>query len=412
MTTENDTDGPRTHAPELLARAGQPGRVRGIGLEIWRAARARPRDAGGVLRHGLRDARALHSRERRLVSDLLYDLVRHGALIAAAVGSDDDEALWDAALALRGAPETVAPDLAAPLRGREADDALALRAGVPLAVAQSLRRAFGDEAEAFVTASGTRAPVCLRPHPADAARLAGELARQQIPARAGQLWPSAVVLPPGTPTHTLRSRVEVQDEASQWVASLCGVRPGETVLDACAGAGGKALALAAAGARVTAVDVRAPALEELRRRAQTHGVRVRAEHRASGSFAGLGAFDVVLVDAPCSGTGTWRRHPELRWRLDDVGAMTALQAQILDAAVAALKPGGRLVYATCSVLPEEDEAQAVALGARHPSLRPLALEPGSGSVTADRGAGGVGLRTAPHRQGTDGFFVAAWERAG
>lgn len=410
MSTEDDTDAARTHAPELLARAGQAGRVRGIGLEIWRAARARPRDAGGVLRHGLRDARALHSRERRLVSDLLYDLVRQGDWIAAALGTDAPEALWDAARALRGAPDVAPPDLPGALRGLDPDAALALVAGVPLPIVASLRRAFGAEAEAFVAASQGRAPVCLRPHPADAARLAVELARQQIPARAGSLCPDAVLLPPGTPTHPLRARFEVQDEASQWVVAAAGVRAGQSVLDACAGAGGKALALAAAGARVTAVDVRAPALEELRRRAQAHGVRVRVEHRASGSFAGLGQHDVVLVDAPCSGTGTWRRHPELRWRLDDLSAAIAAQAQILDAAVGAVKPGGRLVYATCSVLPEEDEAQAVALSARHPALRPVALDGGPGAVQPDRGEGGVGLRTAPHRQGTDGFFVAAWER--
>jgi 16S rRNA (cytosine967-C5)-methyltransferase len=227
----------------------------------------------------------------------------------------------------------------------------------------------------------------LRAHPQDEAALARALGPEVA---RGTLVPTAFVLPSGTPTHTLKCRFEVQDEGSQWVVAQCGPVGGLRVLDACAGAGGKALALAAAGAVVTAADVRERALAELSQRARDHGVRIRTW---LGELNGVGTYDLVLVDAPCTGSGTWRRHPELRWRLRDLAALTALQASILDAAWACVRPGGRLVYATCSVLRDENEHQATAFAER------------TGAALTSQ------ARVSPYEHGTDAFFVASFARS-
>jgi 16S rRNA (cytosine967-C5)-methyltransferase len=389
-------------ANRLLARAAGPGRVRGIGLDLWRAVRETPHQAGGLLRHGLRAARALHSAERRFVAEVLYDLVRRHAWYAHAIGQDTPEALWTAALVARGlAPPDEAmaraQDLPSSLVGLPPLQADALRAGVDLQTAGALRRAFGDALDDFLAASAIRAPVVLRVPARARARFESSAAAQGVTWRAGTRVPEAVVCPPGTPTDRLAGPFEVQDEASQEVVTFCGVQDGQTVLDACAGAGGKSLALAERGARVTAVDVRERALRALIDRAQDAGIggRIRVVHAPDGDTSALGAFDVVLVDAPCSGSGTWRRHPELRWRLPLQDALLSLQRDLLARGASRVAPGGVLVYATCSVLIEENDDVSEAFEASHPGF----VREGT-------------LRTSPHRDGTDGFFAARWRAPG
>lgn len=202
-------------------------------------------------------------------------------------------------------------------------------------------------------------------------------------------------------------RIEVQDEGSQIIAAACRARPGMTVIDLCAGAGGKTLALAADtanGGRLVACDADRARLSHLGPRAARAGAanietRLLDAGREEGALGDLiGAADVVLVDAPCSGTGTWRRNPEARWRLTPqrLLRLAALQARLADLGVRLLKPGGRLVYAVCSLLPEEGRLQAEALRKRHPDLIP--------------DAGGTRL-LRPDRDGTDGFFIAGYEKS-
>ena len=215
--------------------------------------------------------------------------------------------------------------------------------------------------------------------------------------------------------------IEIQDEGSQLVALLVDARPGQAVLDYCAGAGGKTLALAAAmrnKGRLVASDISAARLERAvtrLRRAGIHNVERRPlgpEH-AAWFRRQAGRFDRVLVDAPCSGTGTWRRNPDMKWKFSeqDLAELEALQGDILDQAAKLVKPGGRLIYATCSLLPAENETRIERFRAAHPEfdLKPVPalwaeLLPGPCPVD------GPYLRLDPAHHETDGFFAAVLER--
>jgi 16S rRNA (cytosine967-C5)-methyltransferase len=177
------------------------------------------------------------------------------------------------------------------------------------------------------------------------------------------------------------------------------VRPGMRVLDLAAGAGGKSLALAAMmenHGEIVAEDVREVALEELRRRAVRAGVSIISTRLSGAREDGEPLFDLVLLDSPCSGTGTWRRQPELRWRLtpERLAELITIQDALLGQAAARVKPGGRLVYATCSVLPCENEDRIGAFCATHAQF----------SIT------GVELRASSRSTGTDGFFASVLAR--
>jgi 16S rRNA (cytosine967-C5)-methyltransferase len=211
-----------------------------------------------------------------------------------------------------------------------------------------------------------------------------------------------------------RGLVEIQDEGSQLICLGCEAVPEMLVVDLCAGAGGKTLALAAEMAdrgRIVASDADRGRLSRMAPRLQRAGIsivetRLINPNREVAMLADLaGQADVVLVDAPCSGSGTWRRNPETRWRItpERLGRLTILQARLLDIGAGLLKPGGRLVYAVCSLLVEEGRDQADAL-TRRSSLIPEALPMPTGLRS------GPGLLLAPAQDGTDGFFVARWRR--
>jgi len=208
--------------------------------------------------------------------------------------------------------------------------------------------------------------------------------------------------------------VEIQDEGSQLICLGCEAAPGTLIVDLCAGAGGKTLALAAEMAgegRIVACDTDRGRLSRMPPRLERAGVaNVEARllnpgHETEALSDLAGRADLVLVDAPCSGTGTWRRNPETRWRVtpDRLERLTALQARLLDLGATLIRPGGILAYAVCSLLAEEGRDQAAALGARS-SLVPEPLP-----IKAGREAG-TGLLLSPGRDGTDGFFVARWQR--
>jgi 16S rRNA (cytosine967-C5)-methyltransferase len=224
----------------------------------------------------------------------------------------------------------------------------------------------------------------------------------------------------------VRGAIEVQDEGSQLLAALVEAKRGEMVVDFCAGAGGKTLALGAqmrSTGRLYAFDTSAHRLDALKPRLARSGLSnvhpsVIAHERDDRIKRLSGKIDRVLVDAPCSGLGTLRRNPDLKWRqsLAAVQEMQARQIAILSSAARLLKPGGRLVYATCSLLPDENEQVVAAFEAAHPGWRPVnAAEVlrRLGVAQADELCGSEGrfLRLWPHRHGTDGFFASIWEAA-
>lgn len=231
--------------------------------------------------------------------------------------------------------------------------------------------------------------------------------------------PDALRLPPDTAVERLPAfeagAIEVQDAGSQFVALACAAKPGERVVDLCAGAGGKTLALTAAmvnDGAILATDTDRARLQRLSPRAERAGVTI-AETRLlnPGREAEVledwrDAADLVLVDAPCSGTGTWRRNPEARWRLtpDRLARLTATQARLLDLAATLVRPGGRLVHVVCSLLDAEGRDQADAFLARHPGWRVVPLDLPAGAPH------GLGIRLDPAHHGTDGFFVAMMTR--
>lgn len=227
----------------------------------------------------------------------------------------------------------------------------------------------------------------------------------------------------------LSGAIEVQDEGSQLLALLTDAKRGEMVVDFCAGAGGKTLALGASmrnTGRLYAFDTSGHRLEALKPRLARSGLSnvhpVAIAHERDDRIKRLaGKIDRVLVDAPCSGLGTLRRSPDLKWRQtpQTVEELAKLQAAILQSAARLLKPGGRLVYATCSLLPQENEAVADAFSAAHPDFVPLevgdvldGLKLGESVAKLCRGgeSGHLYLRLWPHLHGTDGFFAAIWQK--
>src|SRR5205823_2715004 len=215
--------------------------------------------------------------------------------------------------------------------------------------------------------------------------------------------------------------VEVQDEGSQIAALLADARPGMRVVDFCAGAGGKTLALAAGMAnrgKLVACDVSGHRLERAARRLRRAGVnnaerRVLTSERDKWVKRHAGSFDRVFLDVPCLGTGTWRRNPDAKWRATsaDLIELVIRQQDILRSAARLVRPGGRLVYATCSLLREEDEAQAETFLAAEsdftlvPAARVWSETIGGASPGGERY-----LRLTPARHSTDGFFIAIFER--
>jgi 16S rRNA (cytosine967-C5)-methyltransferase len=220
-----------------------------------------------------------------------------------------------------------------------------------------------------------------------------------------------------------RGAIEVQDEGSQLLALLLDAKRGEMVVDFCAGAGGKTLAIGASmrsTGRLYAFDTSGHRLESLKprlARSKLSNVHPSAiAHERDERVKRLsGKIDRVLVDAPCSGLGTLRRNPDLKWRQSPkaVEELTVKQTSILASAARLVKSGGRLVYATCSVLPEENEAIAQAFSAAHPNFEPLSAADTLTELKVANAASlcttdGLYLRLWPHIHATDGFFAAIW----
>jgi 16S rRNA (cytosine967-C5)-methyltransferase len=278
-------------------------------------------------------------------------------------------------------------------------EALGVRRSCPDWLARALIDSLGhDDADAFLANANRPGPVTLRANAlrTDRAGLLEALASDGITARENPATPWAVDVVGHANLMGSRAfrdgRFEVQDASSQQVVVACGARPGDVVVDLCAGRGGKTLGLAAVmgdRGRLVAHDVDERALADLRGRTRRLGLRsVSVEHPDTVA----GAADVVLVDAPCSSVGVLRRSPELRWRMqpEDLVALQETQRALLERASRLARPGGRVVYATCSVLrPENDDVAETAPPTLESESRRLLL---------------------PHRDGGDGFFIAVWRR--
>jgi 16S rRNA (cytosine967-C5)-methyltransferase len=294
--------------------------------------------------------------------------------------------------------------------------ALADRFSLPDWLAGEVTRSAPQAPEALADALDAPGPVCLRANLLRTSReeLAARLADEGVRTRPGALARSCLVVTSPRPNLLglaawREGLFEVQDEGSQLLGEALGVAPGEAVLDACAGAGGKTLLLAAAaspGGTVHAVDPDAERLARLSARAARAGATGLVRIHGPTPPGGL-RVDRALVDAPCSELGALRRGPDLRWRIDPASfeRLPALQLAIVERALRHVRPGGTLVYATCTFRREENEEVALAVERAHPELARVAPPVPAALVGADRF-----LRALPHLHGTDGFFAAAWAR--
>ena len=308
-----------------------------------------------------------------------------------------------------------------------------MRADVPEWVFPKFVRLFGDNAVAEGEALALRPPLDMRANRLKGKRERVAKALARFGAAPAPYSPDGVRIPPtaGDGRHPnvqvepafQKGWFEVQDEGSQLAALAVAAKAGQQVLDLCAGAGGKTLALAAAmggKGRVVATDSdrqRLAPIFERTKRAAAHNVEVRAAGASLDNLAGK--MDAVLIDAPCTGTGVWRRRPDAKWRLSEraLGERLAEQAALLASATRYVKPGGRLVYVTCSLLPEENEDQVAAFLGGASDFRALPSADVIAGMGAEPGladaalAASNGVVLTPRRTGTDGFFISVLEKA-
>ena len=311
----------------------------------------------------------------------------------------------------------------------------AVRLDLPDWLYETLSAQFSaDEVETLAMSLNQSAPLDLRVNPLKAERdsVLARLQADGIAAEACRYSPLGIRLngKPSLARHPLflDGSIEVQDEGSQLLGLLVQPRRGEMVADFCAGAGGKTLLLGAlmrSQGRLYAFDVSEKRLAKLKPRlarsglSNVHPVRIEREHDAKVKRL-AGKLDRVLVDAPCSGLGTLRRNPDLKWRQSPqaLEELVAKQTAILESAARLPKSGGRLVYATCSMLPQENEAIAEAFTQAHRDFEPLDAGellaqlkvPEAASLCSGGESGSRFVRLWPHRHQTDGFFAAVWQR--
>ena len=415
--------------------------------EVLADMAARKRPVADALKDWGLSHRFAGSGDRAAIGNLVYDALRKKLSLSWRIGDDAPLPLV-AAVLLDGWNETPA-SLTAKLEGDrfapqlpslevlEAFSAADLskapdhvQADVPEWTVPHLKAMFGADFIAECQAQTGRPPVDMRVNRLLATRdkVLADLPRD-IGVVASKLVEDGLRIPAGVSDYRQpniqaepafqKGWFEIQDEGSQLVAILSGAAQGETVLDYCAGGGGKTLALASLMSnkgQIFATDsdkVRLAPIFDRLKRAETRNVQVKS---AKSDLSDLeGAMDMVLIDAPCTGAGTWRRRPDAKWRLSPAQLETRMkeQASILKSANAYVKPGGRIVYITCSLFREENEAQVEAFLAennRYAALSGVELASGSGQDESLFLAGKTGLTLTPRRTGTDGFFVSVLKR--
>jgi 16S rRNA (cytosine967-C5)-methyltransferase len=365
------------------------------------SAREEGPPADSIVTHYFKHRRYAGSKDRRAVRELVFRAIRHTAERpesgrSAILGLAEDEPKL---LELFGQPR--GPEV------RGSDEQAAPAGLVPDWIKSELSPLAGEEEWSALL---ERAPVDLR---VNAARASRDDILEEVGGEGTPLSPWGIRLPPGSriddhPAYR-SGLIEVQDEGSQLIALVCEPQDGGRILDLCAGAGGKSLALAAAasGADILATDTNRPRLSKLPPRAVRAGARIETRllnpPRELEDLADWRSeADLVLVDAPCSGSGTWRRNPEGRWRLtpERLDRLIALQQRLLDMGTELVRPGGRLVYAVCSLLSREGAGQIEDFLIRHSSWIVQETPIAAGRLD------GLGRLLTPGHDRTDGFFVA------
>jgi len=423
-------------------------------IEVFSAIESERRPAADVLKSWGLTHRFAGSGDRAAIAGLVYDALRRRASSAYLMGSDtpraivlgmlkrerrlDIEAIAKLADGSQYAPEALRPDESARLDTADVTGAPAHVAGdYPEWLDPHFTRAFGEARVEEGAALASRAPLdlrvnALRSEPGKVAAMLTGLKPE--PARWSP-WGLRIHLPADAKSPAihaepafLKGLIEVQDEGSQLAALFSSASPGEQVVDLCAGAGGKTLAMAAMmenKGQIFASDDdkrRLAPIHDRLKRSGARNVQVRTPKSIGGEINDLvGRMDLVLIDAPCTGTGAWRRNPDAKWRMRP-GALEQRQneqSEILDRAALLPKPGGRIAYVTCSVLDEENGAQVHAFLARHAefSLQPpaevaQALGERSFMFTKAARLSDAGILMTPRTTDTDGFFVSVLRRSG
>ena len=417
-------------------------------IEILKEVFERHRPASEALKDWGKAHRFAGSTDRHAIGTLVYDSLRRRNSLGARMGDGRPRALvlaalhdcWNASVvdiaALAGeahGPGALTDSETQTLARAIPDDlSVAVKGDVPEWLVPSFERAFGDGAVEEGAAIASRAPIDLRVNTLKATRQQVLEALARFGAVEGPLSPQCVrIAAPGHDTRNANVEAEtahglgwyeLQDAASQVAALLSGAAPGETVADICAGAGGKTLALAAMmrnQGKLVAHDVDRfrlrPIFERLTRAGVTNCEVISAQDQ--GKLDAAGPFDCVVIDAPCSGSGSWRRKPDAKWRLTQKQLDQRLkdQRQVLEKGFNLVKPGGRLTYITCSVLPEENTDQVRAFLSRHAEMKIIPYKDqwtrtigGEAPLSADGAADTLLLTPAQHD--TDGFFVAVMQR--
>lgn len=424
------------------------GRAQGA-IEVLQDIAARHRPAADSLKDWGLAHRFAGSGDRAAIGTLVYDALRQRRSLAWRMGAETPRALVLGALAFvwgmpgedmasafagdRHAPQALSPDeMTAIAAAGIADAPDEARANVPDWLWPAFAAAFGARAVEQGVALGQRAPLDLRVNTLKATRDKVLKALSRFGAEAAPLTPLGVRIPApegGARQPNVQAEAafqkgwfEVQDAGSQAASLLAGAHAGEQVLDLCAGAGGKTLALAAMmdnKGQIHAYDAdrhRLKNIFERLKRAGTRNVQVLPAGDAA-SLGGLkGRMDLVLVDAPCTGSGVWRRRPDAKWRLTPqvLAARIAEQDAVLDQAAALVRPGGRLVYVTCSMLPAENSERVTAFCARHDDFAPSPFAAAAGGLEGSFGSDlsrETSVQLTPLDHSTDGFFVANLERS-
>jgi 16S rRNA (cytosine967-C5)-methyltransferase len=381
------------------------------------------------------------SGDRRAIADRVYACLRDGGgpgreAVIASLARHDKLSPADIVILFSGrgyAPAALTPDEMARLHALADEDA---PASLPGFISTQLGRTFGKSMPAEVGALlHGRAPLDLRVNGLKSflATLTAELADSGFsstptPYAATGLRLDASAAKLAALDAFKTGRFEVQDEGSQIASWLLGAEPGETVIDYCAGGGGKTLAIGQAmrgEGRLIACDLNPRRLEAITPRLERAGLT--ADLRRVGPTGDrlddlIGKADKVLVDAPCSGSGTWRRRPEEAWRLteEQLHALVVTQKDVLRRAAALVRPGGRLVYVTCSVLAAENTDVVTSFAAEHREFAPLPINQAAVSPLltdagrarlAELSSGGHTVQLSPRRTGTDAFFIALFQRS-
>jgi 16S rRNA (cytosine967-C5)-methyltransferase len=421
-----------------------PGRI-AAAIEVLADVSAHHRPVSEALKAWGVANRFAGSGDRAAIGNLVYDALRRRASHAWAMGEDTPRALVlsVAVRDWREAPDALAASFAedrfapAPITETEqarlaAAEPLAgapdhVYADVPEWLAPALAAAFGDDWIAEGQAMTGRPALDLRVNSLRSSRERVLKSLARFAPEPAAIAPLGVRLLSGprdarTPNVTsdegyLKGWFEVQDQGSQIVSAITGAAAGEQVLDLCAGGGGKTLAMAAAmgnHGQIFAYDADRGRLAPIYDRLKRNGVRnTQIRQPDPGALDDLtGRLDCVVIDAPCTGTGTWRRHPDAKWKLtpEQLANRVAEQSALLEQAAGLVKPGCRLVYITCSVLPEENQRQVARFLAAHPEFAVLDPEAGWRAALPEAPVaahvGPEGLTLTPRRTDTDGFFIA------